>query len=100
MRRIKKKLIEANFMMKDGTAKPKTLWLHNEHDQIIQLYNSVFRGYLNYYSFVHNYGRLVSFLSLILKRSCAKLLTMKFYLKITAQAYNKLGKDLTGPNKK
>lgn len=68
-----------------------------EHDQIIMLYNSVMRGYLNYYNFVHNYGRLVSFVEYILKQSCAKLLATKFSLKTLAQVYKKFGGRMTGP---
>jgi len=30
----------------------------NQKDQIIALYNSVVRGYLNYYSFVYNYAKI------------------------------------------
>lgn len=97
--RIRKKLTEANFMV-DGKSSPKFLWLHMEHDQIILLYNSVLRGYLNYYRFVHNYGRLVSFIEYILKQSCAKLLATKFSLKTTAQVYKKFGGRMTGPKGK
>lgn len=52
------------------------------------------RGYLNYYSFVHNYGTLVSRILMITKGSCAKLLAAKFSLKTTAQVYKKFGKNL------
>jgi hypothetical protein len=53
--KIAAKLRDTNFI-KYGKAAPKFLWLHNDHNQIISLYNSVVRGYLNYYSFAHNYG--------------------------------------------
>jgi nicotine oxidoreductase len=68
-----------------------------DHDQIIHQYNSVMRGYLNYYSFVHNYGRLASFVEFILKQSCSKLLATKFTLKTMAQVYKKFGGKMTGP---
>jgi hypothetical protein len=58
------------------------------------MYNSVLRGFLNYYSFVHNYGPLVSRLQFELKASCAKLLAAKFTLKTKAGAYNKFGPNL------
>ena len=79
---------------------PRFLWLHNDHNQIIALYNSVLRGYLNYYSFVHNKGRLTSLLIWILKVSCAKLLATKFKLGTTRKVYLKFGINLTGPNGK
>lgn len=71
-----------------------------EHDQIILLYNSVLRGFLNYYSFVHNFGRLVSYAEFILKQSCAKLLATKFHLGTMAKTYKKFGSSLTGPKGK
>ena len=94
--RIKKKLSQASFMDK-GISAPKFLWLHHNHDQIIHLYNSVLRGYLNYYNFVHNYGRLASYIEYILKQSCAKLLATKFKLETMASTYKKFGSKLTGP---
>jgi hypothetical protein len=97
--RIKKKLAQASFMS-DGKSAPKFLWLHNEHDQIILLYNATLRGFLNYYSFTHNYGRLASYLEYILKQSCAKLLATKFNLGTMAQTYKKFGAKLTGPKGK
>jgi hypothetical protein len=55
------------------------------------------RGFLNYYSFVHNYPRLVSYLEFILKQSCAKLLATKFSLGTMAKVYKKFGPTLAGP---
>jgi len=71
--------------------------MHNTHEQILHLYNSVFRGFLNYYSFVHNYSRLVSCLNHYLRHSCAKLLAAKFSLANRAQVFNKFGQELS-PN--
>lgn len=55
------------------------------------------RGYLNYYNFVHNYGRLVSYLNFTLKQSCAKLLATKFTMGTMAKVFKKFGPLLTGP---
>ena len=66
-----------------------------EHRQILHLYNTVIRGYINYYSFVHNFGIMTSSIVHILKSSCAKLLAAKFTLKTQAKVYEKFGKDLT-----
>lgn len=96
--RIKSKLTEAGFL-KSGKSHPRFVWLHHNHDQIIHLYNAVFRGYINYYSFAHNYHRLVSILSLYLKQSCAKLLATKFNLGTMKKAYDKFGSQLESPNK-
>jgi len=83
--------------VKDPKSIPKFIWLSNDHRTIISLYNSVVRGYLNYYSFVHNYGTLTSRLMLLLKSSCCKLLAAKFKLKTMASVYKKFGKNLTAP---
>jgi hypothetical protein len=64
------------------------------HNQIINQYNSVFRGILNYYSFAFNRGRLVSILNFYLKGSCAKLLATKYSIRTQAQVFKKFGKDL------
>jgi group II intron reverse transcriptase/maturase len=96
--RIHKKLNDVGFL-KDKTPIPRFLWLHNSKDQIISLYNSVFRGYLNYYSFAMNKNQLISYLHFILKTSCAKLLAAKFTLKTQNRVYLELGKDLKGKEK-
>ena len=96
MDRIKRKLKEANFL-RYGKAHPKFLWLHLNHDQIIHLYNSVMRGFANYYSFASNYGKLAGYLTLILKRSCCKLLATKFNLGTMKTTYIKFTGDLTSP---
>lgn len=58
------------------------------------------RGFLNYYNFVHNYPRLVSYIEFVLKQSCAKLLATKFHLGTMAKSYKKFGPGLTGPKGK
>lgn len=93
IQRIVERLHRQGFM-KNNVSNPKFIWLHNNHRTIISLYNSVVRGYLNYYSFVHNYGVLTSRILLIMKGSCAKLLAAKYSLKTTAQVYKKFGKKL------
>jgi group II intron reverse transcriptase/maturase len=96
--RIHKKLNDVGFL-KDKTPIPRFLWLHNSKDQIISLYNSVYRGYLNYYSFAMNKNQLISYLHFILKTSCAKLLAAKFTLKSQNRVYLEFGKDFKGKDK-
>jgi len=98
MERITKKLINASFI-KNGRSAPKFLWMANSKDQIITLYNSVLRGYLNYYSFVHNYAKMAGWLYMNLKFSCAKLLAAKYTLRSQNRVYKKFGKDLKGRDK-
>jgi hypothetical protein len=68
--------------------------MHLQHNQIIHLYNSVLRGLINYYGFVHNYSELATYAYYILKQSCAKLLAAKFTLGTMRKTYNKFGNDL------
>jgi hypothetical protein len=63
------------------------------------LYNSVLKGYLNYYSFTHNYSRVASSLEFILKTSCAKLLAAKFKLRSVSNVIKQYGSDLKGDDK-
>ena len=80
---IRKKLKTNNFLTSttDGIkSHPKFIWLPQTHKQILVLYNSVYRGITNYYRFTHNYPKLVSYLHVTLKASCAKLLARKFNL--------------------
>lgn len=70
------------------------MWLPFEPAQIIHQYNAVYRGYINYYSFVQNKGKLAGFLYFYLKSSCLKLLAAKLRLKTQAQVYKKYGKNL------
>lgn len=97
--RVTQKLASNGFLKK-GKIVPKFIWVQNSHRVIIGLYNSVVRGYLNYYSFVHNYGKLVSLIMNTLKVSCAKLLAAKFSLGTTIKVYQKFGQYLTAPSSK
>lgn len=98
LQRVVKKLTDAG-LIKNQEPAPRFLWLHKTHDQIIHLYNAVFRGYLNYYSFAHNYSSLVSLLNNILKQSAAKLLAAKFTLGTRSKVIGIFGPNLTSPNK-
>jgi hypothetical protein len=95
--RIKRKLDGVGFL-KSNKPHPRFIWLHHNHDQILYLYNAVLRGYLNYYSFVHNYPQMVSLVHFILKQSCARLLTAKFSLGTLKKTYTKFGNRLESPS--
>lgn len=98
--KIFNKLIAASFMSaKHKSGIPKFIWYHNDKDNILALYNSVLRGYLNYYSFAHNYPKVASSLEFILKTSCAKLLAAKFKLRSVSKVIGMYGTDLKGAGK-
>jgi hypothetical protein len=59
----------------------------------------VLRGYLNYYSFAHNYNHLAASLTHILRSSCLRLLAAKFSLRNARKVIKKYGQDLQGDGK-
>jgi len=96
--RILSKLQNAGFC-KGITPIPKFVLMANSKDQIIHIHNAVIRGILNYYSFVHNYGKLVGLVNNIIKGACSMLLAAKFNLKSQKAVYSKYGKNLKGNDK-
>ena len=96
--RITKKLKEAGFLDK-GVSVPRFLWMHNSKDQIIALYNSVYRGFMNYYSFAHNFGKISGHTHSILLSSCAKLLAAKLSSNSQKKIFGTFGKNLKGNDK-
>lgn len=96
LRHIRGKLKHAGFI-RGNLPHPKFVWMSLEHDKIIAMYNAVYRGFINYYSFSTNRSRLVSFVHFFLKFSCAKLLAAKFSTGVP-KTFRRFGKDLAGPN--
>lgn len=95
IKRIWQKLSEAGYH-KGFKPISKNILIPNTKEQIIDHYNSVLRGYLNYYSFAANYGNLVSIIRYILWKSCALTLAIKYKLKRIAKVIKKFGKNLKG----
>lgn len=96
--RVTKKLTESGFI-RLGRSYPKFIWLARTKDEILILYNSVYRGITQYYRFANNFNRLSAKVHYILKSSCAKLLAAKFNLKTQAKVYKKFGRNLAGGDK-
>ncbi len=88
--------LKASGFLKEGKPAPKFLWMVSSKDEIILLYNSVYRGITNYYRFVHNFNELSSWVHYVLKASCAKLLAAKFTLKNQKKVFDEFGNDLKG----
>lgn len=95
---ILNKLEEAGFA-KGGKSVPKGLLIHKSKEQIVNIYNVVFRGFLNFYSFAYNRGGLVSLLRHILWFSCGKTLAVKFKAGGISKIINKFGADFKGNSK-
>jgi group II intron reverse transcriptase/maturase len=94
IQRIVSKLTKANYI-RNGVSWPKFIWLHCSLEQIVAQYNSVLRGYMNYYSFVDNRGAMATYIYYLLRGSCAKLIASKMKLGSQVKVYAKYGKSLT-----
>ena len=93
--KITKKLT-VNGFIKNNNPYPKFIWMQEPKDAIILLYNSVYRGIIQYYRFTDNFNNLSSKVHHILKNSCARLLTAKFKANTQGEIYAKFGKNLKG----
>ena len=97
LNRVKLKLKTAGFLRKDQSH-PKFIWMSLDHAKIVALYNSVYAGILNYYSFAGNRSQLVSFLHHTMRFSLAKLLAAKFSTGVS-KIFAKYGKNLAPSEK-
>jgi len=96
--KVTKKLADSGFL-KENEPSPKFLWMQESKDSIILLYNSVYRGIIQYYRFVDNFNDLSSKVHYILKSSCVKLLAAKYSAKTSSKIYSTFGKNLKGKDK-
>lgn len=96
--KILNKLTNVGFLDNNEPV-PRFLWLHNDKDTIISLYNSVYHGYINYYCFAENLSRISSLIHFILKTSCAKLLAAKYKLETQSKVFAKYGRNLKGEDR-
>jgi len=93
MKRIAKKLNEAGYM-NNHRGITRVSWLSLEVRQIINLANSIIRGYENYYSFVLNKGQLCSYIYYIVRDVTLRTLAHKLNLGTRAAVLKKYGPDL------
>jgi group II intron reverse transcriptase/maturase len=93
MDRVYAKLRETGFM-KNHLGVTRVTWLHLEVRQIIQLANSIIRGYENYYSFVHNKGHLCTYIYYIIRDVVLRTLANKLSLKTRAKVISKYGSEI------
>ena len=99
IQKVVHKLIKANFI-RNKRSWPKFIWLQNSLPEIIHLYNSVLRGYMNYYSFIDNRGSFATYIYYLLRGSCAKLFATKLKLRSQRKVFKRFGKSLTVNKKK
>jgi len=94
---IRARFVKNTFLV-NNRPYPKFIWKDLNKDQIITLYNNILRGYINYYYYVTNYGKTVSFVRWVLWFSLAKLLSAK-YSKSVAKIVKIYGLDFKGKDK-
>ena len=90
---IKSKLTKDGFL-KDSKPQLKVTWVPLTAQQIVNKGNSVWRGYFNYYSFVHNKGDLTARVYWTIKDVVLRTLARKFKLRTKSQVIKRFGKDL------
>lgn len=87
------KLHSKDFCDAEGTPMSKRAWIPLDDQQIIEQYNGVLRGLLNFYSFADNYSRL-NRIQYILQFSAAKTLAAKHRSSVR-KIFRKHGRRLT-----
>jgi nicotine oxidoreductase len=94
MVKIRRKLSLSGFV-KNNRGVSRTSWTPLTLRQIIHNYNSILRGYSNYYSFIINRGQVMSWLFYVLRDSAARTIAHKLSLGRRAKVYKKFGMMLT-----
>ena len=82
-----------NFNKHQVIPTRKTNWVHLDIEVIIQKYNYLWNGILNYYSFAYNRAQL-NFIQYLILHSAACTLMNKLKLSSRAKVFKKFGKDL------
>lgn len=96
MEKLEKQGFVKRFSNNPNTPVPNaiTKFIFLDHKSIIERYNSIIRGYLNYYSPADNFYKFGSIVGYVLRHSAAKTLARKFNLRTRAGAFKKFGKNL------
>jgi len=82
-----------NFKNRQVVPTRKTSWVFLDTEVIIQKYNSLWTGLLNYYSFAYNRAQL-NFIQYLLLHSAACTIMNKLKLSSRAKVFKKFGKEL------
>jgi nicotine oxidoreductase len=91
---IKKKLSLAGFV-KNNKGVSRVNWTPLTLRQIIHSYNYLLYGYSNYYSFIINRGKVMSWLFYVMRDSAARTIAHKLSLGRRVKVYKKFGTMLS-----
>ena len=92
---IVEKLQHRGFLNTKGEPTRCGRYVNMDLWNIIDSYQSIQRGILNYYSMANNYGRLAARMHYSLKYSCALTISSKMKLRTLRGAFGRYGKNLT-----
>jgi group II intron reverse transcriptase/maturase len=98
---IVSKLCEKGFARKGMVGAPTRVgrFIHLELADIVNIYLSIARGYINYYSFVSNYARFRARVIYILQYSLALTLASKLKLGTLKRVFSRFGPKITVTNR-
>ena len=82
-----------NFKNRQVIPTRKSSWVFLDNEQIVEKYNYLWNGLLNYYSFAYNRAQL-NFIQYLLLHSAACTLMNKLRLTSRAKVFKKFGKEL------
>jgi nicotine oxidoreductase len=91
--RIKRRFAELKFAI-NNRGVSRTSWTPLTLRQIIHNFNSIIRGYENYYSFAHNKGPALGWVYFVLWDSALRTIAHKLSLKRRAKVIKKYGKNI------
>jgi len=94
VRLIKRKLSEIG-VTKNNRGISKTMWTPLTLRQIVHNYNTIIRGYINYYSFAQNKGIFAGWLYYIIWDSCLRTIAHKLSLGRRVKVIKRFGSDIT-----
>lgn len=96
-RKVRKKLNEKGFCLKNGYPVPNfTLLNETQYGTIIKV-SQILRGLSSYYILARNYRDFISRINYIIRYSTAKLFAAKFRLSSIAKVFARAGKNLSRP---
>lgn len=93
LERVVERLYQKGFCSKEGDPRHISAWIHLDEADILERYNAVLWGTLNYYAFTRNYNHLRGVQS-ILQLSAAKTLAAKHKVGSIRKLFRKHGASL------
>jgi group II intron reverse transcriptase/maturase len=97
IQKVKKRLAESGFCMKNGYPIPNFTFLSETQYGTIIKASYVLRGLASYYKLARNYRDFISRINYIIRYSIAKTFAAKFSLRSLAKVFSIASKNLSNP---